>query len=220
MINVVYFVFLNPNRCWHKIVVNQLLDFKKLNMDCRFFIQVDYWNKIDKMIFESFINNIYPSAFVNYSFGNNFEYNGIKRIYDLAHEFPNDIFLYFHSKGMLFSGNGERTTTEKKIFDKVISEYQHVLNIFDKYDINRVGLCCADSGFMWFNFWWARGSYLINCEDPQIEGYRYYYENWLCRNPNNDTSKCYSLSNMKNNIGSYYSAEEACQTLDHVDDNQ
>jgi hypothetical protein len=33
--------------------------------------------------------------------------------------------------------------------------------------------------FVWFNFFWSRGSYLTTCEDPKITSDRYYYEKWL-----------------------------------------
>jgi hypothetical protein len=210
MINVVYFVFLNPDRYWHKIVIQQLNDFRSLKLDCRFFIQVDYKNKYDKIIFETIVNNIFPDAFVSYHNENFYEFNGINKIYNLAKENPQDLFLYFHSKGMLFSGNGERTITEKKLFNVVIKNYQKVLEIFDTQNVDRVAFCFSNVGFGWFNFWWAKGEYIINCEKPIKTEYRYYYEDWLSRNKKNDVMKCYSLSNYKNHIGEFYDANEAC----------
>jgi hypothetical protein len=35
--------------------------------------------------------------------------------------------------------------------------------------------------FVWYNFWYARGSYLNTVEQPIITERRHYYEDWLAR---------------------------------------
>jgi hypothetical protein len=35
------------------------------------------------------------------------------------------------------------------------------------------------AGIQWYNFWWARASYLHMCETPIISRYRHYYEEFL-----------------------------------------
>ncbi len=34
---------------------------------------------------------------------------------------------------------------------------------------------------MWYNFWYARGSYLRTVEQPIVTTRRHYYEDWLAR---------------------------------------
>ena len=49
--------------------------------------------------------------------------------------------------------------------------------------VDRLGLASSEAGFMWYNFWIARNSYLAGNEQPELRpDYRYYYEAWLSRN--------------------------------------
>ena len=39
----------------------------------------------------------------------------------------------------------------------------------------------APAGWIWFNFWWARASYLKKLVEPVRSTRRHYYEDWLGR---------------------------------------
>ena len=65
----------------------------------------------------------------------------------------------------------------------------------------------ANGNWIWFNFWWARGTYLNTCEDPIITCDRYYYESWL-GSGNNSIGQTY---NFKEGNFNSYTAEEALE---------
>ena len=46
--------------------------------------------------------------------------------------------------------------------------------------------------FIWFNFFWVRGTYLNTCENPIISDNRYYYELWS-ESGNNEMGQVYNL---------------------------
>ena len=47
--------------------------------------------------------------------------------------------------------------------------------------INKVGILTGGNGWLWFNFWIARSSYLSNLEKPKKTNHACYYEDWLGR---------------------------------------
>jgi hypothetical protein len=167
----------------------------------------------------AFIKTIIPSAEIFLSFENKYEFPGIHLVWQLAHAKPDNIFLYFHSKGMSYD-TMERRHDEKQIFQEVIKSWRRVLNVFAiNENINKVGLAIGDLGFAWFNFWWARGDYLVNCEEP-VEPLkpddRWLYETWLAKKQNKEYtfSDCFSLADNRSNI--WCDATGACARCDVV----
>jgi hypothetical protein len=175
-----------------------------------------------------------PKAEVFCSEGNLYEYPGIKKVWDMAHTAPADgVTLYFHSKGITHvknpSKNSCRTRDERNIFSKVIGNWRNVLPLFGMFpSINKIGMACPEQGCVWFNYWWARNSYLSKCEDPIITTRRHYYEDWSHRygadsQPVNNVERggvyikikddtysiAYDLNKSLYNIGTNYSPEEA-----------
>lgn len=67
---------------------------------------------------------------------------------------------------MVFSNNSNgRSGPEKLLFYSIITPWKKLVNIFkNNININKIDSKASSEGFMWFNFWWARGSYLKNCE--------------------------------------------------------
>ena len=146
---------------------------------------------------------------------NLFEYYGIKKLYDLSQTEPNKIYLYFHSKGMFnYRGIGDERTKEEIILTKtIINPWSSVLNIFkNNLNINIMGMFPSTGGWIWFNFFWIRGSYIKNkCDDPKITDNRYYYESWIADINNPKGNELYNM--YKGNF-IRYSGEEALQLLD------
>ena len=142
----------------------------------------------------------------DYSYENTYEYPGIKKLYEKAIEDPRKIYLYFHSKGMVFhEGENKRNELETYLFKTVITNWKHIINIFiENPDKNKVSLGSPIEGFCWYNFFWIRGNYLKkNCSPPIISDNRYYYESYLaeaCKNASYED--CYNLAN--NNDKPYY----------------
>ena len=134
-----------------------------------------------------------PKAVISITTQNLFEYPGIRRVWELGQQIPveelNDsLILYFHSKGM-FNGNYSevRSGMEPKLFQYVIDPWRNITLAFQNdSSINKAGFLKSKAGFIWYNFWWARASYVqkLVCPiafDESDEIKRYYYEEWLAR---------------------------------------
>lgn len=210
-ITIVYYAYINNDSDWVKLISDQLIDLYRTGLlaIAEFYAHVTG----DKLLCQyaiKFIKTIIPDAEVYISFENKYEYPGIHLVWQLAHTKPDNIFLYFHSKGMSYNAT-ERRHDEKQIFQEVVKSWRRVLNIFSAYwDVNKVGLAIGDYGFAWFNFWWARGSYLVNCDEPLLTDNRWFYETWLGKKIDGTTSvnDCYSLSDNQPNV--YCDATGAC----------
>ena len=63
----------------------------------------------------------------------------------------------------------------------LLNNYLKAINIF-KTDptISKVGMFPAP-GYMWYNFFYVRGTYLLNSNPPKISSRRFYYEEYLLR---------------------------------------
>ena len=122
---------------------------------------------------------------------NNHEYFGIHRVWQLHQDYTGDphhhITLYFHSKGIshyTFTKENAYPEYVKKIFDKVIVPWEKVLSIFEKeHHIDKIGYAYHPCGFIWYNFWWVRGSYCRKLERPIRTDRRHYYEDYIGRQP-------------------------------------
>ena len=140
-------------------------------------------NSLDESV-EKEINSIFPNewiskkVYVYFSFENTYEYEGIKKVYDIGMIEDDGYILYFHSKGM------SRLDADEYLhhFINVISEWKWVLFLFQNLlSINKIGLLCSEFGWIWFNFWWVRVSYIKNLECPLRTSRRHYYEDWIAR---------------------------------------
>jgi hypothetical protein len=162
------------------------------------------------------------------------EYPGIQQVHSLAREDRNrnHYILYFHSKGIT-RFHGRREHVEMALHKTVIDQWKNVLQIFDTHpNIDKIGSTASTGGWIWWNYWWARASYLTQVEKPVKTERRHYYEDWLCRvfvKPeehtretnadreencfevdlyHHDPSNCWSLSLKEQPIG------EGCEPLD------
>lgn len=111
------------------------------------------------------------------------EYPGIQQVHSLARDdcSRTHYLLYFHSKGITrFHGRRERV--ELALHKTVIVPWKHVLEIFNTHPtIDKIGSSTSTGGWIWWNYWWARASYLSQVERPVKTERRHYYEDWLCR---------------------------------------
>jgi hypothetical protein len=142
--------------------------------------------RIDEV--EDIIHSIIPKAEVHRSPGNRHEYPGIRRIWDLARKVPEGeragtFMLYFHSKGMISGAKYAdqiKSTENTTLTQTLIMPWKDIIGRF-KADppVNKIGYAAAKQGFCWYNFWWARASYIVGCPRPILTSERYYYESWL-----------------------------------------
>lgn len=84
-------------------------------------------------------------------------------------------------------------------------------------DENPFGKFGGHGGYIWYNFWYATGKYLSNCEEPVLTDNRYYYEEWLGRQKGdempilrNDSKAIYDIKLIDKN---FYSSLEALYYL-------
>lgn len=222
-ITIVYYAFINPDNHWENIVIDQLIHLSTCGLldIAEIYIHVTGEEQFHEYVI-NLIKTIIPQAIVYVSIENKYEYPGIHLVWKLAYEKPNNIFLYFHSKGMSYYTIGRRHD-EKQIFQEVVLPWEKILSIFRDFSIgdniiNKIGFGSAQNGFMWFNFWWARGSYLIECEEPIISDNRWYYEEWISKKlidkHESSANDCYSLAD--DVIGKIYSGDDICNKINAV----
>ena len=194
-IHTVYFIncLLNDNYfSWLRNHIDKVYNFSN-------YIYIECIANLDqRTIINTFLKK-YKNIQINYYNFNEYEYRGIKKVYDLGkiYNSDKDIILYFHSKGI---------TKYETYFETINFDYNNLLNdinrvkeIFDIFPkINKVGLMSSQPGWIWYNFWFARGSYIFDMLEPLISGNRHYYEEWLHLNNNIIKYDCYSI------IPSYY----------------
>lgn len=111
------------------------------------------------------------------------EYPGIQLVYSLSGVLnsPSHYILYFHAKGIT-RFRGTRDIVETRLHNTVIARWREVLHVFrDNPEINKIGSTFSNVGFIWWNYWWVRCSYIVQVESPIITPRRHYYEDWLCR---------------------------------------
>ncbi len=206
-IYTVYFIncLLNPNYfSWLVNHINLIKEFSNyIYIEC-------VANLNQREIINRYIKN-FNNLQINYYEINEHEYRGIKKVYDLGqiHNNDKDIILYFHSKGITRFGHFRETIASD--YNQLLKEIDRVKEIFDIFpNINKIGLMSAQPGWIWYNFWFARGSYISTVEKPLLLDNRYYYEDWLHRSAKPKKNDCYSITpsyyiNFKcPNIGSYY----------------
>jgi len=191
-LNIVYYIFINPDRDWKIIVNGQVRDlvvgkivYKQIyiHICC---IKPELIEECKKLINNYLKNVIYSESSIN-----QYEYPGLLLLYNLCQEEPESIFFYMHSKGMMFNNNYYiRSITEQPVLRSMLYNCEKAMEQFENKSINKVGLWVSEHGFIWLNFFYIRGSYLNFA--PEINSNRYYYESYIGKG---DYTDCYSLVN-------------------------
>lgn len=117
---------------------------------------------------------------------NLFEYPGIRKVWELGRKESDAFILYFHARGIsrikLGRFRKNRQPLEQRLFRRVIGEWrQNLLWLSAVRSADKVGISHGGNGWVWFNFWWARASYVAQLEEPEQTERRHYYEDWLGR---------------------------------------
>lgn len=224
-IHIVYFInCLNKNYfSWLTNQINMVKSFSK-----NIYIEATI-NKLDEETFKQKVLKLFPHVKINCYSDNEYEYRGILKVWELGQTFnnKNDILLYFHSKGITHTNNYNNVKNANyNIILKDINKIKEIFSIFPQID--KIGYCSGGIGWLWYNFWYARGSYISQVEKPLKTIRRHYYEDWLSRKINknntyneinekklssykNTLNSCYGFHtngiNIKN-IGSYYDPED------------
>ena len=164
------------------------------------------------------------------------EYKGINKVWELSKKSKKEKFIiYFHGKGISYIQNKYfyiRQPLEKLIFNLLIMRWEKNIELISRFEsIDKIGILSGGNGWLWFNFWIAKSSYISHLEKPKERKRACYYEDWLGRylveNENNkenkytneynetfsDTSKktmsiLYSVKKKKFNIGTTCKVEK------------
>lgn len=202
-IKIVYFVYVFQE-IWKDIVQEQLSQLEKTElykMADEIIITANC-NLDQKEIFENYINSNWPKIQIQIiDDQNNFEYIGIKKIWDLSQECEDCLILYFHTKGTTHKKNkyninnpSNPKNIRKILFDNTISNYEVYLNEFKKNKkLNIGGAFINKTGISWYNFFWLRSSFVKeNLFYPEIQESRYFWEKWIGNTQNGKIPVTYS----------------------------
>lgn len=225
---IVYYVYINRNSNWRGIISGQLLQLKSYGVldEADLYIHItDTQNSSDDV--ELFINELVCHVTISRNKENLFEYPAIRQVYELAKQFPDAILIYLHSKAMSYNIYSRRID-EEALLTKTFENWRKSLEIFSDKKINKIGLFPSigsnndtekqgtRGGWIWYNFWYARASYIINCDEPKPSHDRYFFEHWLgLQNGqltiNNDCANLYKHKNK-----TYFTPEEAVNCLNEL----
>jgi hypothetical protein len=132
--------------------------------------------------FESKLLQKFPNVLLECYAENSYEYRGIYKVWELSQKFSSkqDIILYFHSKGL--THNPSYHHNQNDAYNIILKDFEKIKEIYDIFpQVNKIGYEISSLGFVWYNFWYVRGSYLTHVERPIKTKRRHYYEDWLYR---------------------------------------
>jgi hypothetical protein len=232
-IKIVYYVYLDPKSNWQDIIsgqLTQLLGYGILNSADLYIHITDCYNLKNDVT--EIILHIVPVAILSFNYDNQYEYPAIKLIYDLAKRDPHNNFIYFHTKGMSH-GIQARLPKEIILLTKTFENWESNIQLLNKKGINKIGLFPAiwlekfakpgeKGGWVFYNFWYASGNYLSQCELPKPNANRFYYEGWLGRYKGQEpyiTNDCISLNKIQYVTKNYYTGSEADYYLNLLESN-
>jgi len=217
---IVYYAYLYNGQKWKNIVTGQIRDIYDsgiLKMSELHVVLLGTPDEIQeaRLLLENITNDTINLTEV---YENLYEFPALIKIRELAVLHPNKIFIYFHSKGMFnWNPTVHRTFFEQKLTKSTFLNWDTTLFIFNNFpEIQKAGGYPAKEGWIWFNFWWARGSYLISCSPIEIpinmvENDRFICESWLGRNGSNTWTDSYSF--VTKNIS--YSNDPSSEIVSH-----
>jgi hypothetical protein len=217
---IVYYAYLYNGQKWKNIVTGQIrhiYDSGILKKSDLHVVLLGTPHEIQeaKLLLENITND---TINVTEVYNNLYEFPALIKIRELAVLNPNKIFIYFHSKGMVnWNPSLHRTLVEQKLTNSTFLNWDTTLFIFNNFpEIQKAGGYPAKEGWFWFNFWWARGSYLISCSPIEIpinmvENDRFICEFWLGKNGSNTWTDSYSF--VTKNIS--YSNDPSKEILSH-----
>jgi hypothetical protein len=204
-ISIVYFTGINPGHPWRELITTQLGELVTFGLaEAASSVSVvlaspsaGLFDDEGELLLENAtvaVKQVLPGArsTVFLHSGGQTEYPGIRRVWDVAWEEPsadphtndNHVILYFHGKGMFNAPNpGQARSHENSALTKVVVEpWRNVVSLFASDPaLHKAGFAAAPSGWIWYNFWWARASYVRQLVRPILTQRRHYYEDWVGR---------------------------------------
>lgn len=81
-----------------------------------------------------------------------------------------------HKAGLVRSPENEKLTSI------VVRPWRKIVKLFkERPEMTMAGYGIAPPGFVWYNFFWVRASWVRDLVEPVVTGRRHYYEDWLSR---------------------------------------
>lgn len=207
-IALVYGIYINSLVNWKKILGRQILDKKKsgiLDLSDIYLIvsNPDSVPQVEDYLRQLDFKNIIIHA------ENKYEYPALHFIWMLSRQKNSyQYMIYMHTKGMSYAKK-RRNKTEEILTHYTLKFWRDYLTIFDEHDqVNKIGILPGEGsgfgdeqqkyihlkGWVWFNFWWARKSYIATLPEPIETSDRYYYEYWLgLQEANQNQNDTYSM---------------------------
>ncbi|AYV81066.1 MAG: hypothetical protein Harvfovirus15_10 [Harvfovirus sp.] len=215
---IVYFAYLNKAKAWWEIILGQLIELKDSGLlnHGKLYVCLTGASPAIAMA-KVLINSLLTAVEIQTSEENRYEYPGISLVWNLANQptlDPDTKILYFHSKGMFSGPKIGRCFVEKYLTKTVVLDYEDVLKIFDDSNVNKIGVGASARGYIWFNFWWVRASFVKNCEKPKVSNHnRYYFETWLGTHREQKTAAdCFSL--VSNRTNDFYTTTQMIKIME------
>ena len=194
-IKVVYFINADISNCYLKVMSDQLDNlltskiFNSSNIKLFFIIICSDLKKrknIKNLIYFKKVKK-YIDFEIEFSSDKHKEFEGINKVWNLSKikSNHNDLIIYFHAKGISYMQNKFlyiRQPLEKFIFKLLIGKWEQNIGLINRFNsIYKLGTLSGGNGWLWFNFWIAKASYISNLEKPVKRNRACYYEDWLGR---------------------------------------
>ena len=196
-IYIVYFICINPEKNWGDFIQGQIGDMLRCKIldRAKLFVVISGKEAEIKQVEILISGMVQKQVDYTHIFTNEFEFPAIEKISQLAKEFPEKIYIYLHTKGMFFNHpHTWRSVMNRKLTMNLFLDWDNTLSIFKRCpNIKKAGLFPSLGGWIWFNFWWARGEYLANCKPLEKNDDRFSCELWLGDHGSKTWTDCYSL---------------------------
>lgn len=185
-VHIVYFVNCMLNKNWASWVRGQMLMARPLGaaaVHVEATVTAADTARLSRIVHTALAGTVTRVHVRTHGEENQFEYPGIMRAWRLGrkHAETDDLIMYVHSKGVTHQNTFDRSMAAH-ICGRIMREHRHIREVLrTRSDINKVALIASDRGFAWYNFWWARASYLSGVERPIRTERRHYYERWLSK---------------------------------------
>lgn len=189
---IVYFINCYVNQNFIYLFTAQMRDLQRTGLldqtSCQLFI-VSSGSPEAKYAIAAELRKIFgsrPEIRHEHNGENQFEYPGIRKVWELGLLPEESFILYFHGRGISHLKLGphrrNRQRAEQRLFSLVVAQWRQNLRwLLQIPSADKLGLSSGGNGWVWYNFWWARSSYIRHLEKPIVTDRRHYYEDWLGR---------------------------------------
>lgn len=203
-IHLVYFAYYSLSIDFEKEFKNILLYFKRTGILEYAYLYIILYDphKLGQSLYD-YAKQLTENVVFDFHYHNHWEYFAIYKCWEIAKSKPNDFLFYGHFKGLLHKDKD--TSINKVYLNHTLAEWRYILSKFKDNTINKIGMFPCKDGYIWYNYWWIRNSYLITCPEPEKTLDRYYYEGYISTGTKSENS---TFSLFADNF-TYYTPEEA-----------